>query len=228
VSGNHSRDRHGSIFDGAEWDELCQLRASRGMFGSVRERRVVASSTSLVVGTDASSRARRGICMAGPICGTVGLFSVCQGPFSLGNHLHGRRGRGFDAAWWDMSWWVGFLCDKFGFVLAWSVFFGHHHRVGTEADQRGRGGMHSGELVLVESVRGKACCVLASNHTRAGTVPDRRGRCGMNHGTAVLDIVSFASSRHGRVLCVYQPSSCRHGAGSTPAAWDAPRNGAEG
>jgi len=38
--------------------------------------------------------------MAGPICGTFGLGSVWHGPFSLGNHLHGRRGRGFDAARW--------------------------------------------------------------------------------------------------------------------------------
>lgn len=65
---------------------------------------------------------------------------------------------------------------------------GSHHRVGTEADQRGRGGMNTavlvsaglGELVCGELVRGKACCVLAFNHTRAGTVPDRRGRCGMH------------------------------------------------
>lgn len=59
---------------------------------------------------------------------------------------------------------------------------GNHHRAGTEADQRGRGGMKSGEMVRGELVCGKACCVLAFNHTRAGTVPDRRGRCGMNQG----------------------------------------------
>lgn len=56
---------------------------------------------------------------------------------------------------------------------------GNHHRAGTEADQRGRGGMKSGEMVRGELVCGKACCVLASNHARAGTGLDQRQRRGM-------------------------------------------------
>ena len=154
TANNLSRGRHDCVFKDAERDALrsemacsvlvpwvlfVQVVASSGEFGPVMEP----LSRSASVRPQAS---RSGMCMAGPICGTFGLGSVWQGPFSLGNHLHGRRGRGFDAARWHMSWWVGFLCDKFGFVLAWSVFFGHHHRVGTEADQRGRGGMQCGEL----------------------------------------------------------------------------------
>lgn len=80
---------------------------------------------------------------------------------------------------------------------------------------------------------GKACCVLASNHTRAGTVPDRRGRCGMNRGVAwpvVFRSVNAGRGSEGQVTegPVYQPSSCRHGAGSTPAAWDGSRQGPVG
>jgi hypothetical protein len=40
---------------------------------------------------------------------------------SHGNHLHGRRGRGFDAARWDMSRRVGFCCGKLGFVLETTI-----------------------------------------------------------------------------------------------------------
>lgn len=64
---DHSRDRHGSIFDGAEWDELwsggfwlgpaMHGLLSRCWFGMGKAR----LATSLVVGTVASSRARRGM-----------------------------------------------------------------------------------------------------------------------------------------------------------------------
>jgi hypothetical protein len=75
--------------------------------------------------------------------------------------------------------------------------------------------------------------VFWQNHTRAGTVPDQRGRCGLNCGVArpgVLRSVNAGWCSKGQVTAgsVYQPSSCRHGAGSTPAAWDAPWNGAAG
>lgn len=65
----------------------------------------------------------------------------------------------------------------------------------------------------------------SGNHTRAGTVPDRRGRCGLDHGMArsgVLRPVNAGRCLEGQVAegPVYKPSSCRHGAGSTPAAWD--------
>jgi hypothetical protein len=76
------------------WVLFVQVVASSGEFGPVMEP----LSRSASVRPQAS---RSGMCMAGPICGTVGLGLLCQGPFSLGNHLHGRRGCGFDAARWD-------------------------------------------------------------------------------------------------------------------------------
>ena len=62
------------------------------------------------------------------------------------------------------------------------------------------------------------------NHTRAGTVPDRRGRCGVDcglfcRGSVMLDRFGLVVAVRGKVRHVEEPSSCRHGAGSTPAAW---------
>lgn len=77
-----------------------------------------------------------------------------------------------------------------------------------------------------------SCCVRdgRGNHTRVGTVPDRRGRCGMNCGTqwrgeACYGMVRCVLLLHGRARSgrdwhAVEPRSCRHGAGSTPAAWD--------
>jgi hypothetical protein len=61
---NRSRDRHGSIFDGAEWDELWRAvvspdAARPGAFGLGAFRLVM--ETALVVGTVASSRTRSGM-----------------------------------------------------------------------------------------------------------------------------------------------------------------------
>jgi len=62
---NHSRDRHGSIFDGAEWDES---RHGVSCSGGLRIEEVWQvlfgygmSFTSLVVSTAAFSRTRRGM-----------------------------------------------------------------------------------------------------------------------------------------------------------------------
>jgi hypothetical protein len=56
---NHSRDRHGSIFDGAEWDRFRSGLAS--CVGACLAESGPVKETSLVVGTVASSRTRRGM-----------------------------------------------------------------------------------------------------------------------------------------------------------------------
>jgi hypothetical protein len=86
----------------------------------------------------------------------------------------------------------------------------------------------SGELVFGELVCGKACRVLVSFSTTpvqarfpidAGGVGLTMSRPG-NAGTVVVSC--------GLSMRVYQPSSCRHGAGSTPAAWGGLRQGPVG
>jgi len=86
----------------------------------------------------------------------------------------------------------------------------------------------SGELVFGELVCGKACRVLVSFSTPpvqarfpidAGGVGLTMSRPG-NAGTVVVSC--------GLSMRVHQPSSCRHGAGSTPAAWGGLRQGPVG
>jgi hypothetical protein len=163
------------------------------MFGLLMSG-AVPYGTALSVGERALSRTRSGIvhgqARSGSLRRVMSRFvELCRGKdcsvlSGLGNHLHGWRGRGFDAARWHESMlvaaWLG--AARWCGLVPGLVWQGNHHRVGTEADRRGRGGIRSGEPVYGESVCGKACCVLVSNHTRAGTVPDRRGRCGMNCG----------------------------------------------
>ena len=92
---------------------------------------------------------------------------------------------------------------------------GNHRRAGTEADQRGRGGMNH-----VKAGNGRSGCCWSRfdanrfvpvgsggaslgeaeqvfNHAREGTVPDQRGRCGMNRGLA-----GSVTSRCDRSCCV--------------------------
>jgi hypothetical protein len=83
---------------------------------------------------------------------------------SHGNHLHGRRGRGFDAARWDVLRPV--VASR---VTSWHGEVFYHHRVGTEADQRGRGGM--AKVRQGSAGRGQVWRVKATNHHAVGAVP---------------------------------------------------------
>jgi hypothetical protein len=83
------------------------------------------------------------------------------------------------------------------FVESWN-----HHRVGTEADRRGRGGMRFGLV-------------------RRGTAP----RCTLCHVLLGLVALGYVTAMLCLLRCVFKPSPCRHGAGSTPAAWDVFRHG---
>jgi hypothetical protein len=105
------------------------------------------------------------------------LMSLCQfgngmfgsGPTgfvlaSHGHHLHGRRGRGFDAARWD-GLRQSALCQ--GMQRQCRLGRGNHHRAGTEADRRGRGGMCFGEA---------GCCRLRFVRFADGQCSSMQGR----------------------------------------------------
>jgi hypothetical protein len=169
---------------------------------------------------------------------------------SHGYHLHGRRGRGFDAARWDVLRFVqerhrSARCDLFRYGESWN-----HHRVGTEADRRGRGGMlrfgvsfartvksPQAKSVFRSSDQGVARSVVARIGVfRLSTTPVQ-ARFPIDAGgvgciaVCLIGAASFwavlVSSVHdmARIVALWKPSSCRHGAGSTPAAWDVFRSG---
>ena len=98
---------------------------------------------------------------------------------SQGNHLHGRRGCSFDAAWWDGSWRVGFVFDVAMWVRAMRVMSWKPPSCwhGGRSTRPWWDVLRSGDARQV-GVRWHGFCF--GNHTRAGSVPDRRGRCGIN------------------------------------------------
>jgi hypothetical protein len=154
MSTNHSRDRHGSIFDGAEWDELWSVKVRLGDVRSVDAGRgalmkpLSRSAWCVFDGAerDVSSRGRSWFVELGlgwlrhrkETTYTVGVAAASM--------LHGGMGHGVLGS---CSMW------QCGFGQCWSCH-GNHHRAGTEADQRGRGGMSlvvSGMLVPGLSMR---------------------------------------------------------------------------
>lgn len=172
---NHSRDRHGSIFDGAEWDELSCGKSPRVgsmlvLFGSGRSWQHM--GTSLVIGTIASSRARRGMgygqARSGALRRVMSRFvELCRGKswpvlLAFGNHLHGRRGRGFDAARWDA---LRFVLASSGWLVPVQTGLGLETTIVRARRPIDAAVVGSGELVRGELVRGKACRVLVSFST---------------------------------------------------------------
>jgi len=190
---NHSRDRHGSIFDGAEWDGLWQgparcvqawrCRARLGRFNY--ENR---------------SRGRHGCVFEGaerdvPSSVRVLLGGVCSVWSRQYDHSLGQRACGCERR--------GVACNvarhvrlvPVGLVLVMACC------VSETTIVRARGPIDAAVVGCVwwrQACSGLACrcefcCVKVGlvmaciNHTRAGTVPDRRGRCGMNFGLACRD-----------------------------------------
>jgi hypothetical protein len=138
--------------------------------------------------------------------GRASCVPLRLGVFGQGNHLHGRRGRGFDAARWD-GLRQSALCQ--GMQRQCRLGRGNHHRAGTEADQRGRGGIKPGEVVCGESVCGKACCVLEKPHPcRHGSRSTRevwvelwhvQSGCGVLCPVASRRVSAFNQARAGTV-----------------------------
>jgi len=101
---NHSRDRHGSIFDGAEWDGFGRVLFWQGWFSRVG---VGCGLTSLVVGTVASSRTRRGMDLGqdgpGRLC-FGGFCYVPAGHVYLQTTLLVSKRAAASVAEWDLLW----------------------------------------------------------------------------------------------------------------------------
>jgi hypothetical protein len=110
------------------------------------------------------------------------------------------------------------------FVESWN-----HHRVGTEADRRGRGGIQFGrdgarqDMARSDEFWKPHPCRHGSRSTRE--VWDAFWRVLVLRGGSMLVSVGSVMVCQVAFGQVKQPSSCRHGAGSTPAAWDAFRQG---
>ena len=183
---NRSRDRHDSIFDGAEWDKSWQVPVRRCAAGCVRLGHSSVAYENLSHGRHgASSMAQRGIKSGSGMASLVEMrrdmtwsvlavsvmettllvskratASVAEwdavnrvvamlgvsrygvsgcGLACHGNHLHVRRGCSFDAARWDAP--RLFRVRRVA-LSSGLLRHGNHHRLGTESDQRGRGGMN--------------------------------------------------------------------------------------
>jgi hypothetical protein len=122
-----------------------------------------------VVGTVASSMTRRGmefgrqwhvrICSGGFCC--CKLWQVSSRPVPLWNHSLGQRACDCECrgVGWIKAGQVGVRPGVAMFVVACCRNHLHGRRVGTEADQRGRGGMCFGKTWSVRLLRGNAGCV---------------------------------------------------------------------
>lgn len=143
---------------------------------------VLWQQTTLVIGTAASSTVRSGMDRGRfwqglVVYGLVGqglLRCVMETALVVGTVASSRTRSGMD-------------CGQARHVMAWQVVLcsgmfrrGNHHRAGTEADQRGRGGIFlamRGQSGCGGSMSGAYRRVL--NHARAGTGLDQRQRRGM-------------------------------------------------
>jgi hypothetical protein len=138
--------------------------------------------------------------------------------------------------------WLRLRCCRVGWIAAECAMSGHAEAVSVRSCKPPSCG-HGGRSTrpwwygfwqdVVSSVVAGQCRLrlgVSTNHTRAGTVPDRRGRCGMHFGLVRLvsampvkvgsGALGYVTAMRGLVRSFFEPSSCRHGAGSTPAAWD--------
>jgi hypothetical protein len=199
-SRNHSRDRHVSTFDGAEWDVFRSAMAglvgacpgkeslSRGRHGCVFDDAERDGVWSAMACSDLFRRVLllqvvASFVEAGPIMEPlsrsasvrlrVSRSGMDQGGASWGTSGSGDVRCGVLQKPPTRSAWSRLRCCKVGWnqvparhvmaclVLVGSVTVSHgnHHRVGTEADQRGRGGMCFGKTWSVRLLRGNAGCV---------------------------------------------------------------------
>jgi hypothetical protein len=213
------------------------------MFGLLMSG-AVPHGTALSVGERALSRTRSGIVHGQARPGLLrrvmsrlvefGRGKFCPVLLAFGHHLHGRRGRGFDAARWLESCRDGFVLHGAMRVWVMRVLLWKPSSCG----HGGRSTRPWWDVFLYRmAVSGQSIQVRSGhvyrNHTRAGTVPDRRGRCGVDcglfcRGSVMLDRFGLVVAVRGKVRHVEEPSSCRHGAGSTPAAWGVLRQGPVG
>ena len=214
---NHSRDRHGSIFDGAEWDGSWSVLARCGRVrpGGPRSDAVGYENRSCgrhsCVFEDAErDESRFGMAQQckSSFGGPSWVFLWREVPLSWSASVRLRASRS------------GMNCGEARWVVLWRANVGsgllcrgNHHRAGTEADRRGRGGMHLCLVRFRQLVQVRIRSVGAgyvvfrcgsfrqSNHTRAGTVPDQRGRCGMNQGRVRQCAVRLVATRQCRLGC---------------------------
>jgi hypothetical protein len=174
----------------------------------------------------------------------LGAFS--SGLLSHGNHLHGRRGRGFDAARWDpvccgKAWqgpvssgpsrkppscWHGGRSTR-----PWWDHFGGAGFVTACSGSARQCSFRWGWLCRVPAWQGRPRkphpCRHGSRSTREVWAfmarSDSAWKVLLACVTARCVAAWSAMSRQCRLRSVMEPSSCRHGAGSTPAAWDESR-----
>ena len=102
---NHSRDRHGSTFDGAEWDASRLVWVWQIVLWFVMSRRCWFGYAYKPHSCRHGSRSTREVWDV-PRRGRLCCVEKSRGLFGLGEFCHGyqpprgRRGFGFDAGWW--------------------------------------------------------------------------------------------------------------------------------